>query len=365
MNVQPMKSSRAMDYGLAVALCAIALAAAWFITAPSSCFMLAVITASLYGGRRAAVLAIVLSTCLFEFFEFLSLPPEDRIMHSKGAFLRLAAFIGAMVLTVAIIEAKRRSEQAQLQMAQERLQVEESLRLTESKLARATQIATASQLAASIVHEISQPLSAMVANGQACLRWLAAAPPNSEAARSGVERIVRDGRDATEIIQGLRALFGHAALEKTELNISRIIAEVVSLLRARAAQEGVTIEVLVPESLPHVTGDKIQLQQVLMNLVTNGMEAMRSTNRPKRLAIRSSRQDGMILTSIEDRGSGIENFETIFEAFFTTKEKGMGMGLAICRSIIEAHEGKLWAAPNPSGGSVFSFTLPCIEGMAS
>jgi C4-dicarboxylate-specific signal transduction histidine kinase len=318
--------------------------------------MLAVITANLYGGRRAAVLAIVLSTCLLAFYFVL---PEVRLLHSGAAFLRLAVFIGAMVLTVAIIEAKRRSEQAQLQMAQERLRVEESLRLTESKLARATQIATASQLATSIVHEISQPLSAMVANGQACLRWLAANPPNSEAARSGVERIVRDGKDAAEVIRGLRALFGHAALEKVELNLSGVIAEVVSLARARAAREGIVIEVLAPESLPHVVGDKIQLQQVLMNLVINGMEAMQSSNQPKRLTIRSSRQDDMILTSVEDRGSGVEDFDAIFEAFVTTKAKGMGMGLAICRTIVEAHEGKLWGSPNPSGGTVFSFTLPC------
>jgi C4-dicarboxylate-specific signal transduction histidine kinase len=351
-----------MDYGMAVALCAIALAAAWFVTAPSSCFMLAVITASLYGGRRAAVLAIVLSTCLFEFY---FLPPEGHIMHSRGAFLRLALFVGTMLLTITIIEAKRRSEQAQLRLAQERVRVEEALRLTESKLARATQIATASQLAASIVHEISQPLTAMVANGQACLRWLAATPPNSEAAHSGVERIVRDGRDAAEVIRGLRALFGHAALDKAELNLNRIIAEVVALVRARAAQEGVNIDVLVPPSLPHVTGDKIQLQQVLMNLVINGMEAMQSSTHPRRLTIRSSKQDGMILTSVEDRGSGVDDFEAIFGAFVTTKAKGMGMGLAICQSIIEAHDGKLWGSPNPSGGSVFSFTLPSIEGSTS
>jgi C4-dicarboxylate-specific signal transduction histidine kinase len=205
----------------------------------------------------------------------------------------------------------------------------------------------------------------MVANGQACLRWLSATPPNSDAAHSGVERIVRDGKDAAEVIRGLRALFGHANLEKTEINLSRIIAEVVSLVRARAAQEGVVIEVLVPESLPHVTGDKIQLQQVLMNLVINGMEAMQSSNQPRRLAIRSSKQDGMILTSVEDHGSGVDDFEAIFEAFVTTKAKGMGMGLAICRSIIEAHDGKLWGSANPSGGSVFSFTLPCSQENAS
>jgi signal transduction histidine kinase len=124
--------------------------------------------------------------------------------------------------------------------------------------------------------------------------------------------------------------------------------------------------VLAPESLPHVAGDKIQLQQVLMNLIINGMEAMQSSNQPRRLTIRSSRQDDMILTSVEDRGSGVEDFEAIFEAFVTTKAKGMGMGLAICRSIIEAHEGKLWGSPNPTGGSVFSFTLPCcIEENAS
>jgi C4-dicarboxylate-specific signal transduction histidine kinase len=292
---------------------------------------------------------MLLSAFLFEFY---FLPPAGHIIHTKAAFLRLAFFIGAMVLTAVMIEARRRSER-------DRLRMEESLRQTQSKLAQATQIATAAELAASIVHEISQPLSAMVANGQACLRWLGTTPPNYVDGQAAVERIVRDGKDAAGIIKGLRSLFGRAALDKSELDLREIVEEVVALLRGKAEHERVLLDVQMSENLPHIMGDKIQLQQVLMNLVTNGIESMQTVvDRPRRLTIRASQRNNQILTSVEDQGIGVENFDAIFDAFFTTKEKGMGMGLAICRSIIEVHEGKLSGVARPAGGSVFSFTLP-------
>jgi PAS domain S-box-containing protein len=256
---------------------------------------------------------------------------------------------------------------------EDRLQMEESLRTTQARLAHATQLATASELAAAIVHEISQPLSAMVANGHTALRWLAASPPNLTDGRAAVDRIVRDGRDAAEIIKGLRSLFRHAPLDRIELDLTQIVAEVLSLLRTKAEQANITIEAELPDRLPHILGDKIQLQQVLMNLISNGIESMHqfessTETEPsaQRLTIRMIQQHTHVLTSIEDHGPGIQStgatFDTLFEPFFTTKEKGMGMGLAICRSIVEAHDGKLWGEPAPTGGSVFSFTIPLLEG---
>ena len=242
---------------------------------------------------------------------------------------------------------------------EDRLAMEESLRLTQAKLAQATQIATASELAAAIVHEISQPLSAIVANTQACLRWLDGSPPNVRDGRKALERIVRDGNDAGAIIKGLRSLFGRAPLEKSELNLRQIATEIVFLLRRKAERAGVVIELQLAHDLPLVLGDKTQLQQVLMNLITNGIESMQSvTHSPKQVIFRAVQQDTHVLASVEDQGIGVSDFNKIFEAFFTTKKTGIGMGLVICKSIIEAHKGKLWGAPNISRGSVFYFTLP-------
>jgi PAS domain S-box-containing protein len=241
--------------------------------------------------------------------------------------------------------------------------MEESLRRTQEKLARAAQIATVSEFAASIVHEISQPISAMVANGQACLRWLNATPLNSADAHSAVERIVRDGKDAAEVIKGLRSLFRRSPPEKIALDLRTIVTEVASLVRGRMESDGIALETHIPKNLPPVLGDKIQLQQVLMNLVTNGIDSMGNVdNRPKRLIVRARHDDDSVLTQIEDSGTGIADLNSIFDSFFTTKEKGMGMGLSICRSIVEAHSGRLWAESNPAGGAIFSFTVPVGEG---
>jgi PAS domain S-box-containing protein len=241
--------------------------------------------------------------------------------------------------------------------------MEESLRRTQEKLARAAQIATVSEFAASVVHEISQPISAMVANGQACVRWLNAVPLNAADSLSAVERIVRDGKDAAEIIKGLRSLFRRSPPEKTLLDLRMIVTEVASLVRGTMESEIIALETHIPKTLPPVLGDKIQLQQVLMNLVTNGIDSMRNVDdRPKRLIIRARLEGDSVLTQIEDSGTGIADPNSIFDSFFTTKEKGMGMGLSICRSIVEAHSGRLWAESNPAGGAIFSFTVPVGEG---
>jgi signal transduction histidine kinase len=297
---------------------------------------------SLYGGRGPGYLTVVVSSILFDLFFLL---PRFQLFHSHESYLRLAVFIGAMIFATELIAARRRSE--------------ESLRDTQAKLAQAMQVATLSEFSASVVHEISQPLSAMIANGQTCVRWLSTDPPNIENAQAAAERVVRDGKDARGVIQGLRALFRRSPPQKVPVDLRSIANEVVSLIRGRAESEKIAVEVQLPRYLPGIIGDRLQIQQVLLNLALNAVDSMRTVaDRPKTLVISMREQDGMVLTEVRDQGIGISDFEKVFDAFFTTKEDGMGMGLSICKSIIEAHKGRLWGSPGPVSGTVFSFTIP-------
>jgi PAS domain S-box-containing protein len=242
----------------------------------------------------------------------------------------------------------------------DRKKMEEVLLLTQTRLLRATQIATVGELAASIAHEINQPLGAVVANGQACLRWLSAQPHNLAKACEAAERIVRDGKAAAEVVQRIRALFKRAAVEKVMLDLNEVIGEVPRLLGGETSRRRVAIETDLQKDLPPVPGDRVQLQQLVLNLLLNGIEAMDSVrDRPKRILISSKRDSPKtVLVEIEDSGVGLVDPDRIFDAFFTTKSNGMGMGLAICRSIIEVHDGRLWARPGGTAGTAFCFTLP-------
>ncbi len=238
--------------------------------------------------------------------------------------------------------------------------IEEALRNTQERLSIASQIATVGELSASIAHEVNQPLTAVVSNGNACLRWLSAQPPNLAKAVEAAQRIVRDGKDAGEVVRRIRALFKKAAREEVSLDLNEVIGEVLGLLRGETAKRRVMVETDLGQNLPPVTGDRVQLQQLILNLLLNGIEAMDPvTDHPKRLFIRSIQQPGdTVLVEIRDSGVGLKDPETVFEAFFTTKENGMGMGLAICRSIVQAHSGRIWAASGEGPGATFCFTLP-------
>lgn len=239
---------------------------------------------------------------------------------------------------------------------------EESLRLTQEKLSHAMQIGALSEFAASVVHEISQPLTAMVADGEACRVWLSLKSPNVTDSRAAIARIVRDGEEVRKIIGTLRNLFRKAPAEKVAINLREVVNEVITLANNRARSQQVVVDAQMPGNLPAVMADRIQLQQVLMNLLLNAMDSMQTVSlERKRVVIRATRRGDMVVTEIEDRGSGIEDRETIFEPFFTTKRRGMGMGLSICRSIIEAHEGQLWCEPGLFWGTIFSFTLPLSQ----
>ena len=244
----------------------------------------------------------------------------------------------------------------------ERKRAEDALHRAQMELAHVTRVATLGEMTASIAHEINQPLTAVIANANASLRWLAVATPNLDEARDALSRILRDGNRAGEVIARIRALVQKTDTEKVRLDINQTVQEIVLLMQNEAVRKGVAIRMDLAANVPPVSGDRIQLQQVILNLVMNGIEAMDTiTDRPREMLIRScEHESNQLLVAVQDSGVGIDsqNLEKIFDAFYTTKPQGMGMGLAICRSIIEAHGGRLWATATKDRGATFRFTLP-------
>ena len=248
-----------------------------------------------------------------------------------------------------------------LRTREERSRAERGLREAQAELAHVTRVMTMGELTASIAHEINQPLAAVVANANACFRWLANPTPNLSEARDAISRIVRDGNRASDVIGRIRALVKKGDTEKTLLDINEAIQEVVSLTHSEIQKSGVVLKMKLAAGLPRILGDRIQLQQVILNLVMNGIEAMNAvTDRPREILIRSCQHEtDKVLVAVQDSGIGIDgqNLQKIFNAFYTTKSQGMGMGLAISRSIVENHGGRLWAVPNDGPGTTFQFTL--------
>ncbi|RWB73981.1 MAG: PAS domain S-box protein [Mesorhizobium sp.] len=238
------------------------------------------------------------------------------------------------------------------------VQAQEELRLAQERLARASQAASLAELSASIAHEVNQPLAAVVANSYACQRWLTAKPPNIERAQKTVERIIRDANSAADVVSRIRALFKQSADAMAYTTLGSVIAEARDLIGEEAVRRRVRMDIDVESDLPIVALDRVQIQQVLVNLIRNGMDAMDSVAGDRVLGLRARRIGDAIQIEISDRGPGIEFPDRIFEPFFTTKEHGMGMGLAICRSIVESHGGRLWVEKNEPHGTTFVFTMP-------
>ena len=242
----------------------------------------------------------------------------------------------------------------------ERKRAEEALDKAQAELAHVTRVTTLGEMTASIAHEINQPLAAVVNNASACLRWLAA--PNLEEARQSAARIIADGHRAGEIIGRIRALAKKSPPRKDWLDINETILEVTALARSEVQGNRVSLETQLADDVPLILGDRIQLQQVILNLIINAIEAMSGANEgPRELLVGSGKDESQgVLVTVRDSGPGLdpESLDHLFTAFYTTKPQGMGMGLAISRSIIEAHGGRLWATLNAPRGAVFQFTLP-------
>jgi two-component system, LuxR family, sensor kinase FixL len=241
-------------------------------------------------------------------------------------------------------------------------QAEEALQEAQASLAHVTRVTALGELTASIAHEVNQPLAAIVTNGDAGLRWLNREVPQLDEVRSAIERMIDSATHAGEVIARLRALSRKSTSEKTRLDINEVINEVIALIRQDISNHQVSVQLDLASPLPPVFGDRVQLQQVIMNLLVNGIQAMAPINdRRRELVIRSRAHNSeQVLVEVRDSGVGIDpkHVGQLFNPFFTTKADGMGMGLSICRSIIEAHGGRIWASHNVGPGTTLQFTLP-------
>jgi len=250
-------------------------------------------------------------------------------------------------------------------VAVERAHAEEALRQAQAELARVTRVTTVGELAASIAHEVNQPLAAIVADASACLQWLAADRPDLDSVREALGAVVKDGERAGEVVGRIRALLSRTAVPREPCDLTGIVHEVLSLVGPELRRQGIALQTVLTPELPLVIGDRIQLQQVLLNLLVNAAEAMRETQpEQRRVVVRSTveRRDDEVwaVLAVQDAGVGFKELEEsrLFEAFYTTKPNGLGMGLSISRSIVERHEGRLWGTANPDRGATFHVALP-------
>jgi PAS domain S-box-containing protein len=250
----------------------------------------------------------------------------------------------------------------------ERMYAQDALQAAQAELARSTQASRMSAMTASIVHEIKQPLAAIMTNANAGLRWIGQTPPNVAETRQALERILYETRRTDDVVQNIRAMFKSEGSSRTCVDLNELINEVLTLTKGDLQKRAIIVRTKLDESLPRVIANRVQLQQVLFNLVSNAIEAMESVGeRHRQLLIKSEPgTDGEVSLVVEDSGTGIDpkHIERVFSSFFTTKDKGMGMGLSICRSIIESHGGRLWASRGSRHGSVFHFTLPVKADMS-
>ena len=243
----------------------------------------------------------------------------------------------------------------------ERTQAEEALRQAQADLARVNRATTMGELTASLAHEVSQPIAAAVINAHACLRWLGRDQPDLEEARGAARKIAENGELACRIVSRIRSQFKKGTLQREVVDLKEIIREMIDLLRGEAMRYNISVWTELAADLPQITGDRVQLQQVTMNLIINSIDALKYVEGTREIAIKSQRTDDeQLLVSVSDNGIGLppQQVNHIFDAFFTTKPHGTGMGLRISRSIIESHGGRLWAAENSPRGATFQFTLP-------
>ncbi len=244
----------------------------------------------------------------------------------------------------------------------ERRRSEEALGRIRSELARVARVTSLGTLTASIAHEVNQPLAGIITNASTCLRMLAADPPNVEGARETARRTLRDGDRASEVITRLRALFSRKDPRNESVDLNDAVREVIALSMSELQRSGVRLRPELADDLPPVMGDRVQLQQVILNLLLNASEAMSGVDdRPRQLVIRTAVDErDRVQLSVRDAGTGIaaESADRLFDPFYTTKSGGMGIGLSVSRSIIESHEGSIWAVPNEGPGATFSFSLP-------
>jgi len=347
--------------------------------APVSLFLCAVILSAWFGGVGPGLLATTLSALAFYYY---FLPPMYSLTAKPEEIPRFVIFM-VSTLFVGTLSAAQRSATESLRRARddlretvqelqttnealhaeslERKHAEEALHQAQADLSRVSRVTTMGELTASLAHEVNQPIAAAVTNANTCLRWLTREQPDVEEARAAAMRIVKDGTRAAEIIKRTRLLFKKGTPQRESVDVNEVVREMIVLLRSEAARYNISVRTELAADLPRVMGDRVQLQQVLMNLIVNGIDAMKEIDGARELAVKSQRTEKEeVLVSVSDTGVGLppQQADQIFNAFFTTKPHGTGMGLRISRSIVEAHGGRLWAADNPPRGASFHFALP-------
>ena len=349
-------------FAVAVALVSTLLVQRLFLYPFLFLFFGAVMASAWFGGTGPGLFAVLLSTVVVEYF---FVPPFHSFAISTSAEAYFGAFVVCALVASWVSSAKKKSEVA-LKHGLDQLEIRVSERTaelmkTQAELAHLSQVLSMGELTASIAHEINQPLTAVVTHGHACVEWLSANPPNLEKTRQTVERIIQDGTRAGAVLSRVRALFKKEAPAKDWFDMNEVIHELTVFLRDEATRRRISIRTDLVPSLSKVKADRVQLQQVVLNLMMNGMDAVAETaGRPREVLVRAREEDSELIVRVEDSGVGLdtETAEKIFRPFFTTKPHGIGMGLSISRSIIESHEGHLWAVPRPSGGAILQFTLP-------
>jgi C4-dicarboxylate-specific signal transduction histidine kinase len=317
-----------------------------FATAGLSLLIAIVLISTLGNYVSSVLLSLVAAGCLSYFF---SPPIYSLRVERLEDIVALCAFVTTSIIITGLT-AKIRSAS------------EEELQQTRAELARFARAAVLGELTASIAHEVNQPLAGVVSSGDACRRWLTTQPPNIERANQSIERVIRDAERARKVIERVRGLVKNNLPVKAAMNVNEALHEVILLTRRELALNRITLEVQFAENLPLIWADRIQLQQVCLNLIVNGIESFKSLSDGRRILLVRTEKDasGSVLVSVCDTGAGLgaKNTEQIFDAFYTTKLEGIGMGLTISRSIIESHGGRLWASDNIPRGAKFQFTLP-------
>ncbi len=355
----------------------------WQSTPFVSLFLCAIMFSAWFGGFKPGLLAIALSVLAFDYYFLL---PTHSLVPNLNELPRLVLFSIA-ALMVGLLSAAQRSATESLRRARddlaakvqelksanealhaenaERKLAEAALQKAQAELAHITRMTTMGELTASIAHEVNQPLTAVLNNANACLDILPKGAPNLEEVREALTEIIDDADRAGAVILRVRQLAKRTPVERSLLDLRDVVNDVLALARYESSARRLAIRTYLLQDLPLVSGDRVQLQQVLLNLVMNGMDAMNSVEKQKRilsLFARRETRDGLpaVLLCVQDAGSGLkpEEMDRLFEPFYTTKPHGMGLGLAISRSLIAAHGGRLWAEPNQGPGATFLFTLP-------
>src|SRR5258708_6230484 len=347
--------------------------------APVSLFLCAVILSAWFGGVWPGLLATVLSAFAFYYY---FLPPIHSLDAKPEEIPRLVVFMLSALFVGAISVAQRSATESlrharddlkgtvqELQKSNEALQTEslerkhaeEARREAQAELARVSRVTTMGELTASLAHEVNQPIAAAVTNANTCLRLLTRDHPDVEEARAAAMRIVKDGTRAAEIVKRIRLLFKKSTPQRELVDVNEAIREMIVLLRSEAMRYKITVRMELAADLPRIMGDRVQLQQVLMNLIVNSIDAMKEVDGARELTVKSQRtKKEEVLVSVCDTGVGLppQQADQIFNAFFTTKPHGTGMGLRISRSIAESHGGRLLVADNSPRGASFHFALP-------